>query len=424
MDADFILHDADVLYTCTGPGPRCGAAQRDAGALANAAIAARHGRIVFVGSSEQCRREVQAVADATRVSAQGCTVVPGFVDPHTHLVFAGDRRGELQQRLAGASYADIAAAGGGIVKTVASTRAADQGALVAAARPRLAAMLAAGTTTAEVKSGYGLDVESEIRMLRAVRALAEAQPVELIATFLGAHEIPKEYRDRRQAYVRLVIDEMLPRIADEGLAEWCDVFCDIGFFTPDESRAILEAGRRHGLGARIHADELALSGGAAVAVEVHARSADHLIFVDDDQARAMAIAGVIATLLPAAAFFLKLGRFAPARRLIDLGVPVALATDLNPGGGFSPSMPFVMTLAAFGMNMTLEEALVGATINAAAAIDRHDRVGSLEVGKQMDAVVVDGTLADLVRIGAPVIRGVIKRGRIVAPSTPLALQTS
>lgn len=414
MHADFILHDADALYTCEGPAPRRGAEQRDAHPIRGASIASDGGRIVFVGSVEQCEQQVQATVDAVRVSARGRTIVPGFVDPHTHLIFAGDRRGELQQRLAGATYAEIAAGGGGIVKTVASTRAADEATLVAEARPRLAAMLASGTTTAEVKSGYGLDVESEIRMLRAVRTLGRTQPIELVATFLGAHEIPKEYRDRRDAYVRLVIDEMLPRVASEGLADWCDVFCDVGFFTPDESRAILEAGRRHGLGARIHADELALSGGARVAVDVGARSADHLIFVDDDQARAMADAGVIATLLPTAAFFLKLGRFAPARRLIDLGVAVALATDLNPGGGFSPSMPFVMTLAAFGMNLTLEEALVAATINAAASINRHDHVGSLEVGKQLDAVIVDGTLSDLVRVGAPVIAGVIKKGKIVA----------
>jgi imidazolonepropionase len=413
MLADFILHDADVVYTCEGLAPKRGVEQRDAHPIERASVASHQGCIVFVGSAERCDREVETVTGGTRLSAKGRTVVPGFVDPHTHLIFAGDRRAELQQRLAGATYADIAAAGGGIVKTVTSTRAADEATLVADARPRLAAMLASGTTTAEIKSGYGLDVESELRMLRAIRTLAETQPVELVATFLGAHEIPKEYRDRRSDYVRLVIDEMLPRVAGEGLAEWCDVFCDVGFFTPDESRAILEAGRRHGLGARIHADELALSGGAIVAAEVGARSADHVIFVDDAQADAMARAGVIATLLPAAAFFLKLGRFAPARRLIERGVAVALATDLNPGGGFSPSMPFVMTLAAFGMHRTLEEALVGATINAAAAIDRHDRVGSLETGKQMDAVLIDGTLADLVRVGGPVIAGVIKKGKLV-----------
>jgi imidazolonepropionase len=212
--------------------------------------------------------------------------------------------------------------------------------------------------------------------------------------------------------VRLIVEEMLPAVAREQLAEWCDVFCEEGVFTPREATYILDAAQRLGLKGRVHADELGLSGGALVAAKARARSADHLIFVDQAGARAMAAAGTIATLLPGAAFYLKLGRFAPARSLIDNGVAVALATDVNPGGGFSPSMPFVMTLACFVMGMTLEEALVAATLNAAASLDRADRIGSLESGKQMDAVVIDGTLADIVRIGAPIIRHVIKKGRI------------
>jgi imidazolonepropionase len=229
---------------------------------------------------------------------------------------------------------------------------------------------------------------------------------------MGAHEVPAEYRGRRADYTRAVIDEMIPAVAAERLAEWCDVFCEDGVFTPDESRAILEAGKRHGLKARIHADELGSSGGAGVAADVSAHSADHLIFVDEPHARRMREAGVVATLLPAAAFFLKLGRFAPARMLIDQHVPVALATDINPGGGFTTSMPFVMALACFGMNMTLEEALVGATLNAAASIDRVASIGSLETGKQLDAVVIGGVLSDLIRVGGPVISHVIKRGRV------------
>jgi imidazolonepropionase len=412
LTADLIVENADLVYTCAGPAPRRGHAQRDARPTRNASIASERGRIVFVGPAEDCRRTVSPNADTTSVDARGATVVPGFVDPHTHLVFAGDRREELLRRLAGASYAEIAAEGGGIVRTVTDTRRATEEQLVTAALPRLAAMLAAGTTTAEVKSGYGLEPEAELRMLRAIRRLGERQPIELVATFMGAHEIPLDYRDRRDEYVRLIVDEMLPAVAREGLAEWCDVFCEHGVFTPAETRTILEAAGHVGLKARVHADELALSGGAAVAAALGARSADHLIFVDEERARAMAKANVVATLLPAAAFYLKLGRFAPARMLMDENVAVALATDVNPGGGLTPSMPFVMTLACFGMNMTLEEALVGATINAAASLDRSDRIGSLETGKQMDAVVIDGTLADIVRVGAPVIRHVIKNGRI------------
>jgi imidazolonepropionase len=410
--ADLLIENADLVATCAGPGPRRGSAQREINALPNATVAGFEGKIVFVGSSHDARSAVTLAPQAQVIDAQGCTVVPGFVDPHTHLVFAGDRRDELRLRLGGATYAEIAAAGGGIVKTVNATRAAKEHDLVDGARKRLAEMLTFGTTTAEAKSGYGLDLETERCQLRALKTVSAGQPVELSTTFMGAHEVPVEYRGRRADYVRLVIDEMIPAIAGEGLAEWCDVFCEQGVFTPDESRDILEAGLKHGLKARIHADELALSGGSRVAAEVGARSADHLIFVDESHAQLLAEHNVVATLLPSAAFFLKLGRYAPARLLIERGAAVALATDLNPGGGFTTSMPFVMSLACFGMNLTLEEALVGATINAAASIDRQDTIGSLEAGKQFDAVVVGGVLADLIRVGGPVIKQVIKRGRI------------
>jgi imidazolonepropionase len=416
MPVDLLVRDADAIYTCAGPGPRCGARQRDAGRIDGASIAAVDGRIVWVGTSADLPSSVAIADEATIIDARGCTLVPGFVDPHTHLVFAGDRRDELQRRLAGATYAEIAAGGGGIVRTVTATRAATEDELVAAALPRLATMLSTGTTTAEVKSGYGLETAAELRMLRAIRRLATEQPIELSATFMGAHEIPIEARGNRDAYIATLIDEMIPAVAREQLAEWCDVFCEQGVFTPEESRRILDAGRRHGLRPRLHADELAASGGALLAADTGAASADHLIYATEQAARAMAARGVIATLLPAAAFYLKLGRFAPARMLIDQNVAVALATDINPGGGFSASMPFVMTLAVFGMNLTLEEALVGATLNAAAALDRHDRIGSLEVGKQMDLVVVHGMLTDLIRVGAPVVRTVVKRGRVVARS--------
>jgi imidazolonepropionase len=296
---------------------------------------------------------------------------------------------------------------------VGATRAASEHELVDGARKRLNEMLAFGTTTAEVKSGYGLELAAERKLLRAIKTLSAGQPIDLTATFMGAHEVPIEFRGRRGDYVKLIVNEMIPAVAEERLAEWCDVFCEHGVFTPDESRAILEAGLRHGLKARIHADELALSGGSRVAAEVGARSADHLIFVDEAHARLLADRQVVATLLPSAAFFLKLGRYAPARMLIEHGVAVALATDVNPGGGFTTSMPFVMTLACFGMNLTLEEALIGATLNAAHAVDRADAVGSLEPGKQCDAVVVNGMLTDLIRVGGPVIKRVIKNGRVV-----------
>ncbi len=357
---------------------------------------------------------MQAAPGAVVLDAARGTVVPGFVDPHTHVVYAGDRRDELRRRLAGATYAEIAASGGGIVGTVRATREASEDALVESARRRLGEMLRCGTTTAEAKSGYGLETAAELKMLRAIGRLAADQPIDLVPTFLGAHEIPVEYRERRQAYLELLVGEMIAAVAAGRLAEWCDVFCETGVYTPEESRLILEAGAKAGLRPRIHADELAASGGSIVAAEVGARSADHLLFVTPGSADRMAASGVVATLLPAAAFYLKIGRFAPARMLVEHGVAVALATDLNPGGGFTPSMPFVMTLACFAMGMTLEEALIGATLNAAYAIDRDAVAGSLEPGKLMDAVVVDGDVVDLIRVGAPAIRHVVKRGRVVA----------
>ena len=413
MQADFLIDNADLVATCAGAAPKCGSAQRQINALPNASVAGFDGRIVFVGSAADASQTVTLTPNAQVIDGEGCTVIPGFVDPHTHLIFAGDRRDELRRRLSGATYADIAAGGGGIVKTVTATRAASEHELVDLARKRLADMLSYGTTTAEAKSGYGLELAAERRILRAIKTVSAGQPVDLTATFMGAHEVPVEYRGRRADYVKLIIGDMIPVVAEQGLADWCDVFCEQGVFTPDESRAILEAGLRHGLKARIHADELALSGGSRVAAEVGARSADHLIFVDESHARLLADRRVVATLLPAAAFFLKLGRYAPARMLIEQGVAVALATDLNPGGGFTTSMPFVMTLACFGMNLTLEEALVGATLNAAASIDRADSIGSLEPGKFFDAVVVNGMLTDLIRVGGPVIGKVIKQGRVV-----------
>ena len=403
-----LIHSASQLLTLQG-GPQRGRNLGNLGIIQDGAVLVREGMILAVGFTQDM---LAAYPDETRLDTSGCAVLPGFVDPHTHVVYAGDRREELRRRLAGATYAEIAAAGGGILSTVRATREASEDALIESARVRLAEMLHCGTTTAEAKSGYGLETAAELKMLRVVRRLGQAQPIDLAATFLGAHDIPAEYRDRRTDYVDLVIREMIPAVVADRLAEWCDVFCETGVYTPEESRAILGAASKAGLRLRVHADELAASGGSEVAVEVGARSADHLLFVQPETAGRMARAGVVATLLPAAAFYLKLGRFAPARMLIERGVAVALATDINPGGGFSPSMPFVMTLACFAMGMTLEEALVGATLNAAYAIGRDADVGSLEPGKLMDAVIVDGEAVDLIRVGAPAIAAVVKRGRV------------
>jgi imidazolonepropionase len=406
--ASLVIEHLDELWIVPGPAPLRGAAQGRHQALRDGAIACDGAQILAAGSTEDVAQAVTMGPSTRVIDGRGKSLVPGFVDAHTHVVYAGDRRDELRRRLGGATYADIAAAGGGILSTVRATREASESELAAATAGRLAEMLAAGTTTAEAKSGYGLTTAAEVAMLRVIRQLNDTQPVELAATFMGAHEVPPEYRGRQSEFVRLVIDEMLPAAAP--LAEWCDVFCDRGFFTPEESIAILEAGRAAGLQPRIHADELAASGGPAVAARVGARSADHLVQVTPEGVRELASGGVVATLLPCAAFFLKLGRFAPARDLIAAGVPVALATDVNPGGGLSPSMPFAMSLACFAMSMTFEEALVAATINGAYALDRDARVGSLEPGKQCDAVLIDGPAASLLRVNASPIVAVFKKG--------------
>ena len=414
MLADFLIHNTSEVLTCAGPAPRIGRAQADARSVARAAIACRDGRIVFIGSESLLAQEVELDRHAVVVDAKNGAVVPGFVDAHTHVVFAGDRREELRRRLSGASYAQIAAEGGGILGTVVATRAASDDRLIADTRRRLDEMLRCGTTTCEAKSGYALTTEGELKMLRAIRALSATHQMELAPTFMGAHEVPAEYRGRRRAYIDLVIHEMIPAVARDTLAEWCDVFCEADVFTPDESGEILQAGLDAGMKLRIHADQLGASGGSRVAANYRVRSADHLIFVDAAGADGLAKSGVVATLLPTASFYLKLEQFAPARMLIERGVAVALATDVNPGGGFSPSVPFAMTLACFAMGLTFEEALVGATINAAYSLDRHHQVGSLEPGKQMDAVVVDGPAIELIRVGAETIRAVVKKGRVVS----------
>jgi imidazolonepropionase len=407
--ATFLIEHLDQLYVVPGPAPRAGARQGDITPIADGAVACdAAGVIVAAGTTAEVRAAVRVGDEARVIDGRGRSLVPGFVDAHTHVVFAGDRGDELRRRLAGATYAGIAAGGGGILSTVRATRAASEAQLVDETAGRLREMLAAGTTTAEAKSGYGLETGAELRMLRAIAQLNRTQPLTLVPTFMGAHEVPPEYRGRQADYVRLVVEEMIPAAA--GIAEWCDVFCDRGFFTPEESIAILEAGRAAGLQPRLHADELAASGGAEVAVRVGARSADHLVQATPEGIAALARAGVVATLLPAAAFYLKLGRYAPARDLIAAGVPVALATDVNPGGGFSPSMPFAMTLACFAMGLTFEEALVAATLNAAYSLDRHASAGSLEPGKPLDAVLVDGPAINLLRVNASPIRAVFKCG--------------
>ncbi|HKC12145.1 MAG TPA: imidazolonepropionase, partial [Vicinamibacteria bacterium] len=346
--------------------------------------------------------------------AEGGAVIPGLVDPHTHLAFAGNRDEEIRRRLAGASYQEIAASGGGILQTVRATRSASREELAHDIEARLDEMLLCGTTTAEVKSGYGLETEAEIRSLEAIRAAAARHPITVVPTFLGAHEVPMEHRAARGRYLDLLVQDMIPAVGQHGLASFCDVFCEEGVFTVAESRRVLEAGRRAGLGLRLHADEFTWTGGAELAAELGARSADHLIFVSEAGMKALAEASCAATVLPSAAFYLRLGRFAPARALVEAGVPLALASDVNPGGGLSPALPFAMAVACFSMGLALEEALSAATVNAAYSLGLAADVGSLEVGKRADLVLLrSARLLDLIRVGVSAIRAVVKNGRVV-----------
>ena len=412
--ADLVVRNAATLVTVAGPAPKLRARMQDIGALAGGALAAFDGRIVWTGAERELPGAVRLAPGARTLDARGGAVLPGFVDAHTHLAFAGDRDDEIRKRLAGRSYGEIAAEGGGIVKSVSATRAASRDELACLVASRLDEMLLCGTTTAEVKSGYGLATEAELRSLEAIADAASSHPVSVVPTFLGAHEIPLEHRGDRERYLRLLTEEMLPEVARRSLAVFCDVFCEKGVFSPDESRRVLSAARERGLKLRVHADELAWTGGAELAAELRARSADHLCFVSEAGIRALAAASCVATLLPIAAFYLRLGRTAPARALIDAGAAVALASDVNPGGGLSPSLPFAMSLACFGMGLSLEEALTSVTLNAAYSLDLEAEVGSLEVGKRADLVVLRSQrLLDLVRVGVAAVRTVVKNGRVV-----------
>jgi imidazolonepropionase len=385
----------------------------DLGILEGGCLAARDGRIVFAGSRTEFEREVSLSEPGAILDASDRVVIPGFVDAHTHIAFAGSRHEEFAQRLAGAGYEEIAARGGGILSTVRATRAAGEEELGEGIRQRLDTMLLQGTTTCEAKSGYGLTPESEIRLLRALAAAGASHPIDLIPTFLGAHTLPPEYREDRPGYVKLVAETMIPEVTRDRLARYCDVFCERSAFSLDETRVVLEAGRAHGLTPRIHADQLSDSGGAVLAAELKAASADHLDFVGEDGIRAMAAAGVSAGLIPGASFCLRSERQAPARRMIEAGVPVFLATDCNPGTSFSESMLTTMTLGCLLMEMSVEEALAAATLNGAHSLGMTSEVGTLQPGRLADLVIL---------YGVNHVSSVVKRGRVVVEDSVLVYE--
>ncbi len=414
---DLIVVNAQQLLTLDSghKGARRYHQMQDLGLVVDGAVAAAGGIIVATGTTTEVSSSVPVGPETVVIDARGKVVMPGFVDPHTHPVFAGSREEEFEQRLKGVSYQEIAASGGGIRSSVRSLRQASKRDLKELALRRLDRMLCHGTTTAEGKSGYGLNLKDELKSLEVIVELDEEHPVKLIPTFLGAHEVPDEFRDRRGEYVRLVKEKMIPEVATRRLAEFCDVFCEEGVFSVEESREILLAAKKAGLKLKLHADELAAGGGSLLAAELGAISADHLVFVSQEGIQAMAETGVVAVLLPGTTFHLGLKRYAPARRIIEAGLPVALATDLNPGSCMTESMPMVITLACLEMRMLPAEAIVAATINAAYAVDRGHLLGSLEVGKQADVVIWDMPNFKVLpyHFGVNLVDTVITAGRVV-----------
>jgi imidazolonepropionase len=429
-----LIVGASEVVTMAG-GVRHGADQGDVGRLTATdpagpeapVVACWEGRVLAVGPRAMVEAGLEAegypLARFARIDAGGGAVTPGLVDPHTHLVFAGTREGELVLRQGGASYLDILAAGGGILSTVAATRAASEGELLAHGRRWLDEMLTHGVTTVEAKSGYGLDLETELRLIEVAYRLGREGPVDVVPTWLGAHAVPPEFRTRpdgTEAYVRSLIDDQLPGIAAHGRARFADVFCESGVFTADQSRRVLVAARALGLAPRLHADELAPSGGAELAAELLAASADHLATPSAEGIAALAAATaagdpVVATLLPITTWFLMKDHHAPARAFIDAGVPVAIGTDFNPGTSPAASLPLAMSFACVNLRMTPDEVLSAVTINAARAIGLEDEIGSLESGKAADLVVwrVPTTSQIPYWPGADLVRTVVKRGRVI-----------
>jgi len=417
---DLLIHNAAQVVTCAG-GPKRGAALADAGVIVDGAVAVDGGLIVAAGPSAELRARYHA---RRQIDATGKVVCPGFVDCHTHLVFGGERVAEFERKLAGATYQELLAAGGGILSTMRATRAASLEELVATGTQRLHAMLRLGTTTVEIKTGYGLDTASELKLLAAIATLAGSSLLDIVPTLLAAHAVPPEFAGQPDAYVQLVVEETIPAARAwwerspfpvAGIPLFNDVFCEAGVFDRAQSRAVLATGLRHGLRPKIHADEFVALGGTGLAVALGAISADHLDATPDDEIAALGASQTIAVLLPAVNFHLGSHHYANARAFVDAGAAIALATDFNPGSAPALSLPLVMAIACRYQKLLPAEAMNAATINAAHAIGLGDRVGSIEPGKQADLLLVDAPdYRHLVYwLGPNLVEGVVKRGRVM-----------
>jgi len=415
--ATLLIKNAKQLLTLSSvkKGPRIKEDMQDLGLVEDGAVAVSGKKIIAVGKTEDVLAKVKVDKKTKVIHAEGKVVLPGFVDCHTHPVFGATREEEFELRIKGKTYEEIAQAGGGIRSSVRSVRQLSKDELVRLALPRLDRFLSYGTTTIEAKSGYGLSLKDEIKILEVIKKLNQIHPLDLVPTFLGAHDVPDEYRDKREEYIDLLINQMIPEVAKRKLALFCDVFCEKGVFSLDESRKILETAKEYGLKPKLHADQLTSFGGTELAVELKAVSADHLEFISDSGIEKMKQSGTIAVLLPGAVFGLGKDNYPPARKMIDMGLPVALATDFNPGSSFTESMPVILSLACLRMKLTPAEVITAATVNSAYAIDKEDSIGSLEPGKKADIVIWDVKSYKEIpyHFGVNLVDKVIKNGEVI-----------
>jgi len=417
MTVSLLIKNAAQVVTSHGASakPLVGEALGRIEVIEDGAVAVSGDQISAVGPTTEIIKQIETDRQTQIIDAAGKVVLPGLVDPHTHVVFGGSREHELSLKLQGVPYLEILARGGGILSSVEATRDASEEQLVERGIKYCRQMLAQGTTTAEAKSGYGLSTEAELKTLRAVRRVAAAQPVDLVPTFLGAHAVPKEFKGEPDRYLNLVIEEMLPQIVEQKLARYCDVFCEEGVFSIEQSRRLLMAARAAGLELKLHADEIVPLGGAELAAELGAVSADHLLVISDRGIEKMAAAGVIAVLLPGTTFYLREEHYAPARKMIEAGVPVALATDFNPGSSPNNNLQLVINIACLYLRMSPAEVINAITINAAHALGRAATIGSIEENKTADLVIFDAPNYDYLayRYGTNLVEKVIKNGTVV-----------
>jgi len=413
--ATLLIKNIGQLITMAGPVPRFGVDMNDLGLIEDGGIAVAGEEILAVGESDKVEGHAPLAEGCTVIDAKGMVVTPGFIDPHTHPVFSMTREKEFEMRVQGKSYMEIAESGGGIRASVRDLRSTPADVLMKKTRQRLDRFLEYGVTTIEAKSGYGLSTESEIKQLEIIRDLAALHPIEMIPTFLGAHEVPDEYRSNREEYIGLLINEMLPAVTKDKLAEFSDIFCEEGVYNVEESRRIQKAASDAGLKLKFHADELESTGGAELAASMKAVSADHLVYASDKGIKAMAQSGTAAVLLPGTTFSLGHSQYAPARKMIQAGVPVALSTDCNPGSSYSESMPIIISLASLQMKLTAAEAMSAVTVNAAYAVDRHERIGRLAENLQADITIWN--MSDYRELpyhyGVNLVAKVIKKGKLV-----------